>query len=111
MPKKFVIQELGFDYWLELYTFLVECELSDLEEVELYWPNGCETVDGVMNIKKAVLISVDYIKARAFDELYHKIPMRNSVEVLIDIFNEENVSDKDVGFLITFLRKMPTKEV
>lgn len=112
--KTYKIQDLGYQSWMELYHELEAKELLDGKIIQIHETDPA--IVGAVNDKDlgaslqapGIDICVDYVRARAFEELYHKLPLSESVEVLIDLLNDPKFDD-DVLTVIIFLKKLQTR--
>lgn len=67
-----LIKPFGFNSWLELYNSLVACNLSGEKEIRLQriQYKQSDATGARSKVTDDLPLEVEYIKARAFDELY-----------------------------------------
>jgi hypothetical protein len=111
------IAELGFTSWQELYEWLRSQGLQDHEEVELTWPDAPgEVLDDIdapaeaeALVREDVKLATDYIKARAFEEMYEDLPTRKSVDVVAAILRDRPITGHDIKTVANFVQNLKTR--
>lgn len=112
------IAELGFTSWQELYEWLRSQDMQDHEEVELTWPEAPtqEIVDDIdvpaeaeAMVREDVKLATDYIKARAFEEMYEELPTRKSVDVVAAILRDRPLTGHDIKTVANFVQNLKTR--
>lgn len=118
--KNYNIEDLGFSSWLELYQWLNGQEMLTDDRVTLvYAPEiGYDiVVTEVADITKLreqkhkeITLRTDYIRDRTITELSQPLPLKSSVEVIIDLLNNPEPSDADLLTVVNFLKKLKTRD-
>jgi len=104
--KNYELEELGLESWLELFQILAAEDLLKEKTVILFWPNEPrENGDP----DEELPIETVYILMRAFTELYQRLPLRGTVEFMIDEILSAEPGAKMDDHLVSFLRKLPTR--
>lgn len=103
--KHYDIDELGYNTWLELYESLIDQGLQDEQKVVLSWKgtNEPDRLDATVYIQQ--------IRAAAFIEIYDKLPLKGTIEVMNDLLDNANeaVVNKFTSPVQEFLTKLPTR--
>lgn len=101
-----------FNTWLELFDYLKTNGFADDQRVALIYPQETpkileptDTIPEVQAADNEVVLYVDEIKARAFDELYERLPLIATIETLADLV-DGITKMKPVA---EFLNKLPTR--
>ena len=98
--RHYQLDELGLSSWLELYHQLEKGDMLGDKTVILNWP---------ANDHSTIEISVCYVKAQAFDEIYHKLPLKVSVMVIQDLLVDLDENKDNQLKIMQFLNKIPTR--
>lgn len=98
--KDYNLEGLGLSSWLELYHQLEKDDLLGEKSILLNYPDGCH---------KTVDISVCTIKAKCFDELYQRLPLKMSITVIQDLLVDEDRDQSADLRVMQFLNKIPTR--
>ena len=109
----------GFGTWSQLFDYLKSQGFADQQRVALVYPTESpETVaetNATPDIKPAareVELYIDEVKARAFDELYERLPTRDGVGLMSEMLD---AASKIVGVrshvypVKEFLNKLPIR--
>lgn len=94
------LNEIGFDTWLQLYETLKAANLHTHKEALLEWPDG-----------PAETVQLEFIKARAFEEIYPTLPQVGAIEVLHDLVVSLRLetTNEDRTPILEFLNKITTR--
>lgn len=121
MSEKVNIIELGFDRWLDLYTWLREQGLHNEQKVTLTWPseplegNGDAPDPGelmeAIEAKPDVTLAVNLIKAKAFEEIYDQLPTNDALSVIQEMIKAPKSGAGDVQAVQNFLSNLPTRAI
>lgn len=112
------LKTLGFPSWLALYTFLRENGHHQSDRVRIIQAREAAIAAGGEEpipsphgpvLDTTVLVDVEYVKARAFEELYSALPSRETLDILVEIAQEATVRTPDCRLITTFLTKQPTR--
>lgn len=102
----------GFTTWCALFDYLKTNGFADQQRVALVYPTTePETVAesiSTPHVKEAareVEIYVDEIKARAFDEIYPRLPLTETVATLTDLLD----GITKMRPVVEFLNKLPKR--
>lgn len=110
MTKQELKKYFGLPGWLALYEVLLNSDKINCAKVVLTEP--AELLPKTMNrpAKEWHLLILE-IKALAFDEIYEKLPMSASLDVLRDTLSESATiaQDKSLKFVIEFFNNIPTR--
>lgn len=106
---------LGFVGWVDLAKYVKRNELEKFEAIRL--PKHALAVDPAALPKFTLtptdedcwILSIEEIKANAFDELFAALPMGVSIRVVIESILERET--KNDGHVISFIKKIPTRDL
>lgn len=101
---------LGFPSWLSLYKFLLEKDQHNSVRVKMIEARA-PAIMGAQSILPAapVIVVVEYVKARAFEELFNALPTRETIDILLEIATECAFKVQDARLIATYLTKHPTR--
>lgn len=95
ITKAIALESTGYESWLELFEDMVDQNLASEPEIVLTWPG-----DDMDDLK----ISMDHIRARAFEEVYPSLPLQASKDVVLDMFeNGQSVQSAE------FIKNLKTR--
>lgn len=102
----------GFGTWFQLYDYLVANGFANEQRVALIYPNDAnaetiaetESTPEVKSADRELTFYMDEIKARAFDEMYERLPTKETVGILVEMLD---TATKIVG---TRSHVTPTRE-
>lgn len=112
-----ILKQYGYNSFLELYKVLEESKLAGEKVISLAKRRPVMEVNRVTNAKRKVdkweeiTLEVEMIKARAFEELYERLPpadLWDSVAALCTI-GQIGPNAERAGRLLEAVKKIPTK--
>lgn len=110
------LQTLGFPSWLNLYQRLQEEGYQDSDKVKMQeaqkqrvWQPGDPEPLPPMEEPVSVVVVLEFVKARAFEELYATLPSVDTQAVLLEIAAECTFKVREAAALVEYLTKHPTR--
>ena len=104
----------GFPTWRHLFEHLKTTGFENDQRVALVYPTDPETIadaqalPGVTPAAREVEIYTDEIKARAFEEVYERLPTVSAISVLTDLIDSHGATN-GLKAVREFLNKLPTR--
>lgn len=105
--KQLDINELGYATWMDLYQDLRVQGLQDEKHISLTWAQAENQED---RDRPDVNIPMGQIQGNAFAELYDRLPLPGTIELLIDMIKQSTLTGQTVDpSVVEFLTKLPTR--
>lgn len=100
---KYNCEDLGFLTWFECYQWLVGQGCENDELVTLTWEDSTASPQ--------IDLDVEFVKAKAFEELYASLPTEKAVNVLTELLYDRVVDEYggNVKPVLEFLSKILTR--
>lgn len=105
--KQLNIIELGYATWVDLYQDLRAQGLQDEKHIALTWVDAESQED---RDRPDVNIPMAQVQANAFAELYDRLPLPGTIELITDMIRQSNLTGLPVDpSVLEFLTKIPTR--
>jgi hypothetical protein len=103
MTTKIDAIDLGYKTWLDVFKS-VKTENLDCNKVIVF---NFEKKDHL----KPIEMSVSMIKAKAFDEIFETLPLKDSVDVITELLIEcRDLTGAEQRLVFNFIKKVPTRQ-
>lgn len=105
------LQFMGFGGWVDLARYVKRNDLESWEVIRM--PKNRLAVNSVdfrtLSDDQCWILTIDEIKARAFDELFAALPQQVSIRIVIEAIEENRPEDAE--HVRSFLSKLPTRDL
>ena len=103
MTSKIDAIDLGYKSWLEVFKS-VKAEDLDGNKVIVF---NFEKEEH----RRPIEMSVSMIKAKAFDEIFETLPLKDSVDVITELLIEcRELTGAEQRLVFNFIKKIPTRQ-